>query len=173
MNIKSITKTIFLSIILIFSTAILFSSCKSNKKGADMTDNQKLAREWMLIEMDVKEGTSFSKEDFVKAKAKLDLTKLKEITTDIEGKRLAQGNAFMGCNNIFFTVSTNAKSDMRKNIEFSQAGMTRMACQENMELEAIFGKNLSDFTHYELEGHYLTLSSENGKKMKFIASDWD
>jgi heat shock protein HslJ len=166
-------KTFFLSIILIFSTSILLSSCKSNKKTATISENEKLARVWMLTEMNTNEGNTFSKEDFVKATAKLDLTKLKEITTDLEGKRLAQGSAFMGCNNIFFTISTNEKTSLSNNIAFSQVGMTRKACQENMELETSFGKNLADMITYQLEGQFLTLSSEDGKRMKFVAQDWD
>lgn len=165
--------SIFLSTLLIFSTAFLFSSCKSSKKVTDLTDDQKLARVWMMTEMDVNETNNFTKEDFIKAKAELNLTKLKEITTDLEGKRIAQGSAFMGCNNIFFTVSTSGKNDIKNNITFSQAGMTRKACQENMELETIFGKNISDMTSYKLEGQFLILSSEDGKRMKFVAQDWD
>ncbi|AFM04890.1 heat shock protein [Bernardetia litoralis DSM 6794] len=167
------TNSFFLSLLLIFSITILFSSCKSSKKTTTMTTNEKLARVWMLTEMDVKKEDSFSKEDFIKAKAELNLTKLSEITTDLEGKRLAQGSAFMGCNNIFFTISTNEKVNLSKNINFSQVGMTRKACQENMELEASFGKNLPNMITYELEGHFLTLSSEDGKRMKFVAQDWD
>lgn len=166
-------KSIFLSILLIFSTAFLFSSCKSNKKTATLTENEKLARVWMLTEMNINEENSFTKADFIKAGAKLDLTKLKEITTDLEGKRLAQGSAFMGCNNIFFTVSTNEKTNLSNNIAFSQIGMTRKACQENMELETSFGKHLTNMITFQLEGHFLTLSSEGGKRMKFIAQDWD
>ncbi len=166
-------KSLFLSVILIFSTSILFSSCKSNKKTSNLTDNQKLARVWMMTDMNLNDGNNFSKEDFIKAKAKVDLTKLKEITTDLDGKRIAQGNAFMGCNSIFFTVSTSAQNENKNDITFSQAGMTKMACQENMELEASFGKNISNMTTYHLEGHFLTLSSEDGKRMKFVAQDWD
>lgn len=167
------TKSIFLSIIFIFSTVFLFSSCKSSKNTTDITDAQKLARVWMLTDMNLNDGNNFSKEDFVKAGAKLDLTKLKEITTDLEGKRIAQGSAFMGCNSIFFTISTNDKANLSNTIAFSQIGMTRKACQENMELETIFGKNLSDMIKYQLEGQFLTLSSADGKRMKFIAQDWD
>ncbi len=165
-------KTIFLSVLLIFSATLLFSSCKSNKM-ANLTENEKLARVWMLTEMDVNEGNSFTKENFTKAGAKLDLSKLKEITTSVDGKRLAQGNAYMGCNNIFFTVATNGQANMRNNIEFLQVGMTRKACQENMELETSFGKNISEMNQYNLDGQFLTLSSANGKKMKFVAQDWD
>ena len=166
-------KSIFLSVLLIFSTAILFSSCKSGKKTANLTENEKLARVWMLTEMNVNEGNTFSKEDFTKASAKLDLTKLKDITTDLEGKRLAQGNAYMGCNNIFFTLSTNEKATLNNNISFYQVGMTRKACQQNMELETSFGKHLADMITYKLEGQSLILSSEDGKRMKFVAQDWD
>jgi heat shock protein HslJ len=167
------TKTFFLSIVFIFLTATLLSSCKSNKKTTNLSENEKLARVWMLTDMNVNEGNIFSKADFVKAGAKLDLTKLKEITTDLEGKRIAQGSAFMGCNNIFFTVSTNEKTNLNNNIVFSQVGMTRKACQENMELETSFGKNLANMTTYLLEGQFLTLSSADGKRMKFVAQDWD
>ncbi len=164
---------IFLSVLLIFSTAILFSSCKSGKPTSNLSKNEKLARVWMLIEMNVNEGNSFSKNDFTEAKAELNLTQLKEITTDLEGKRLAQGNAYMGCNNIFFTISTNEKSNLSNNINFSQVGMTKKACQENMELEASFAQNLAKMITYQLEGQFLTLSSEDGKRMKFVAQDWD
>ncbi|PIY08107.1 MAG: hypothetical protein COZ18_14050 [Flexibacter sp. CG_4_10_14_3_um_filter_32_15] len=166
------TKSIFLSVLLIFSTTILFSSCKSNKM-ANLTENEKLARVWMLTDLNLNDGNNFSKEDFVKAGAKLDLTKLKEITTDLEGKRIAQGSAFMGCNTIFFTISTNDKANSGNTINFSQVGMTRKACQENMELETRFSKNLSDMIEYQLDGHFLTLSSVDGKRMKFVAQDWD
>ena len=169
MNIKSI----FLSVIFIFLTICSFSSCKSNKQASNLTDEQKLARVWMLIDMNLNSSSNFSKEDFTKAGAKLDLTKLKEISTDLEGKRIAQGSAFMGCNNIFFTVSTTDKTNLKDNITFSQVGMTRKACQQNMELETTFGKHLSDMNTYQLEGQFLTLLSENGKRMKFVAQDWD
>lgn len=173
MTTKTHKQSILFFILFLSTSIFLFSSCKSNKKMVDITENEKLARVWMLTDMNVNEGNNFSKEDFVKAGAKLDLTKLKEITTDLEGKRIAQGSAFMGCNNIFFTVSTNDKTKLSNNITFSQVGMTRMACQENMELEASFGKNISTMTIYQLEGQFLTLSSEDGKRIKFIAQDWD
>jgi heat shock protein HslJ len=173
MTTKTHKKSILFFIIFLSTSIFLFSSCKSNKKTADLTDDQKLARVWMMTEMDVNQTNNFTKDDFIKAKAELNLTTLKDITTDLEGKRIAQGSAFMGCNNIFFTISTKGKSDRKKNITFSEAGMTRKACQENMELEAIFGKNLSEMTNYKLEGQFLTLSSEDGKRMKFVAQDWD
>ncbi|WP_338769326.1 META domain-containing protein [Bernardetia sp. ABR2-2B] len=173
MRIKSIFLSVTFIVFLLFSSSLLFSSCKSNKKTSNLAENEKLARVWMLTDMNVNEGSNFSKADFTKAGAKLDLTKLREITTDLEGKRLAQGSAFMGCNNIFFAVSTNEKTNLSNNIMFSQIGMTRKACQENMELEASFGKNLADMITYKLEGHFLTLSSEDGKRMKFVAQDWD
>ena len=169
MNIKSF----FLSLMLVFSTVFFISSCKSNKTTANLSNEQKLARVWMLTDLNLNDGSNFSKEDFTKAGAKLDLTQLKEITTDLEGKRMAQGSAFMGCNNIFFTISTTDKANLKDNISFSQVGMTRKACQNNMELETIFGKNLSEMNTYQLEGQFLTLLSESGKRMKFVAQDWD
>ena len=75
--------SIFLSTLLIFSTAFLFSSCKSSKKVTDLTDDQKLARVWMMTEMDVNETNNFTKECFIKAKVELNLTnKWLEVMTE-------------------------------------------------------------------------------------------
>ena len=42
-----------------------------------------------------------------------------------------------------------------------------------MDLETAFAKVLPTMTNYKVEGHYLTLSNAAGKKMKFVAADWD
>jgi heat shock protein HslJ len=48
-----------------------------------------------------------------------------------------------------------------------------MFCEDKMDLESAFGKALPTMNSYKVEGHYLTLSDENGDEMKFVAADWD
>ncbi|UOU99236.1 META domain-containing protein [Chryseobacterium daecheongense] len=57
-------------------------------------------------------------------------------------------------------------------MKISGVGSTMMACQ-NMVLETAFAKNFDKMTTFSVEGHFLTLSDEEGKVMKFVAADWD
>lgn len=110
----------------------------------------------MLVEF-----KNFSKDFLVKNKANLDLSATKSPKN--------QYNAFMGCNRMFMTADFQAGG----RAEFSKVNSTMMLCQENMELEMAFATELPKMKHYKIDGHFLTLSAENGEKMKFIAADWD
>ena len=118
--------------------------------------NPYIQREWMLISFE-----DFTKEQLIKNKAGINLTAEKK-----EG--MIRGGAFMGCNKIFFT------SEFKSNgkVKISGVGSTMMACQ-NMALETAFAKSFDKMTTYSVEGHFLTLSDEKGKVMKFVAADWD
>ncbi|MBD8082888.1 META domain-containing protein [Chryseobacterium sp. GCR10] len=104
---------------------------------------------------------NFTKEELVKSKAEINLT------SEIKDKKI-QGGAFMGCNRMFFTAEIKSKDK----IEISGVGSTLMAC-ENMKLEDEFSKEFKKVKNYKVEGHFLTLSDEEGNQMKFIAADWD
>lgn len=118
--------------------------------------NPSLQRQWMLVSFD-----QFSKEELVRNKAEINLTGIME-----KGK--IKGGANMGCNSMFFTseFKTNGK------VKISGVGSTLKACQ-NMELENAFIQKFDKMTSYSMEGHFLTLSDENGNSMKFLAADWD
>ncbi|KFF28152.1 META domain-containing protein [Chryseobacterium vrystaatense] len=118
--------------------------------------NPGLQRQWMLISFD-----QFSKEELIKNRAEINLTGAIE-----KGK--IRGGAHMGCNSMFFT--SEFKSD--GNVKISGVGSTLKACQ-NMELETAFGQKFDKMTNYTIEGHFLTLSDNNGNAMKFVAADWD
>lgn len=118
--------------------------------------NPHIQREWMLVSLE-----GFTKKQMVKNKAGINLTAEKE-----NGK--IRGGAFMGCNKMFFT--SEFKNGGK--VTISGVGSTMMACQ-NMDLETAFAKNFDKMTKYSIEGHFLTLSDENGNEMKFIAADWD
>jgi heat shock protein HslJ len=47
-----------------------------------------------------------------------------------------------------------------------------MACP-GIELEDEFSRSFKEMSHYQIEGHFLTLTDNQGHNMKFIASDWD
>lgn len=119
-------------------------------------ESKNLEREWMLVSFQ-----NFSKNDLVKADAKISLTKEDE-------KGNLKGGAKMGCNSIFFSA------ELQKNnkIAISDAGSTMMACQ-NMEIETAFLKSFPGVKTFTIEGHFLTLKDEKGNVMKFVAADWD
>lgn len=119
-------------------------------------ESNNLEREWMMVSFQ-----NFSKNDLVKAGAKISLTKENE-------KDKWKGGAKMGCNSIFFSA------ELQKNnkIEISDAGSTMMACQ-NMEIETAFLKSISGTKTLKVEGHFLTLTDQQGNEMKFVAADWD
>lgn len=118
--------------------------------------NHHIQREWMLVSFG-----NYVKEDLIKNNAKIDLT------SPVENGKI-KGKAFMGCNKIFFTSEFKSSGK----VKISGIGSTLMACQ-NMKLENDFSKNFKNITSYKIEGHFLTLSDNEGNSMKFIASDWD
>lgn len=136
-------KLSFLSLLL-----ILFFSASCSSQGKLPHYNRK----WMLVEFQ-----DFTKENLIKNKAFIDLTKKEN------------GGAKMGCNNMFFSY----KMKNSHQIEFSQVGSTMMYCDGNMKLEENFGKILPTMNHYEIKGHFLILKNDKGEKMKFVAEDWD
>ena len=129
---------------------LLLVNCSAITKAPENT-----SREWMLVEFQ-----DFSKEIMMSSKAKLDLSPIQT-----PGKFAAQ----MGCNNMFGTV------DFINNgtVKFSNVGATMMYCENRMELEAAFGRELPKMTQYKVQGHYLTLTDIKGNQMKFVAADWD
>ena len=133
-------------------------NCASSVKqdSNTTTRNYQIQREWMLVAFG-----NYSKPDLVKNKAEINLT------AKIEDGKI-RGGAYMGCNKMFF--SSEFKSNGK--VEISGLGSTMMACQ-NMKLEDDFSKSFKNMTHYKVEGHFLTLSDDNGNQMKFIAADWD
>ncbi|WP_257468802.1 META domain-containing protein [Chryseobacterium sp. D764] len=118
--------------------------------------NPSLQRQWMLISFD-----GFSKEQLIANKAEMNLT-ASMVDNEI------QGNAYMGCNQMSFV------SEFKKGgkVKISSGISTMKACQD-MNLEASFQKKIETMTKYSIEGHFLTLSDDQGNTMKFVAADWD
>lgn len=118
--------------------------------------NPYLQRQWMMVSFD-----GFSKDQLIAHKAEINLTGKTE-----KGKMY--GNAYMGCNQMAFT------SEFKKDgtVKITQGVSTLKACQ-NMDLETAFQKKFETMTKYSVEGHFLTLSDNQGNKMKFVAADWD
>lgn len=141
----------YISSFIVILALVLLTNCTSQNSNT----SAKVDREWMLIKFQ-----NFSKDLMVNNKAKLDLSN-KETPNRF--------GANMGCNKIFGQV--NFKND--GSVKFSEIGSTMMYCDRGMELEDAFGKALPTMTKYNISGHYLTLSDDNGNTMKFVASDWD
>lgn len=129
---------------------IFLANCSSQ-----MTNSENLKKEWMLVEFQ-----DFSKDLMVANKSNVNFTNIKD-----GGKFSAN----MGCNNMFGTATFSGNGM----VKFSQMGSTMMFCDKAMDLESAFGKALPTMTQYKIEGHYLTLSNNAGKSIKFVASDWD
>lgn len=118
--------------------------------------NPSIQRQWMLVSLD-----GFSKDQLIAHKAEINLTGKME-----KGK--IQGSAYMGCNRMSFT--SEFKNGGK--VKISQGVSTMKACQD-MNLESAFQKKFETMTTYSVEGHFLTLSDNQGSIMKFVAADWD
>lgn len=140
-----------ISIFIGFLCLGLILNCSSAK-----INNAQIQRQWMLVSF-----KNFTKEELVNSKAEINLT------SEIKDKKI-QGGAFMGCNRMFFTAEIKSKDK----IEISGVGSTLMAC-ENMKLEDEFSNELKKVKYYLVEGHFLTLTDDQGNQMKFVAADWD
>lgn len=103
----------------------------------------------------------YSKDFLLKTAAQLDLSTTKSPEN--------QYTANMGCNKLFL----KAKFYKNGTVEFSDLGGTQMYCEENMELEDMFSKELPTMKNYRIDGHFLYLDNGQGNVMKFIAADWD
>ncbi len=135
--------------------AILFLTLALNCSAVP-DKNPSLQRQWMLVSFD-----GFSKDQLIAHKAEINLT------GKMENGRI-QGSAYMGCNQMSFTSEFKKGST----IKISQGASTMKACQD-MSLETSFQKKIETMTKYSVEGHFLTLSDNQGNTMKFIAADWD
>ena len=138
-----------LSILILVSIFTFSCNCKKN---VSETPTQNINRVWILVEF-----KDYKKEYFVEQKAFLDMTNSERATSK------------MGCNNLSFSYSIKDG----KTIQFSQGIATRMYCQDNMKLENDFLNEIPSMKNYEVEGNFLTLTSDNGEKISFVAQDWD
>lgn len=138
--------------VIVFLIGIFFLQNCSTKNLV----SEEINRQWMLIEFQ-----NFSRDLMVKNRAQIDLASTKTTPN--------QYGAEMGCNKMFFT----AKFYSNGTVKFSDVGSTMMYCENNMELESAFGKELPKMTKYKIDGHHLTLSDNSGNTMKFVAADWD
>jgi heat shock protein HslJ len=138
-----------LSILILVSIFALSCSSKTNSVEAPKPH---MNRVWMLVAF-----KDYNKDYFVEKKAFLDMTN-SEIAT-----------SKMGCNSLSFSYSIKDE----KSIQFSQGIATRMYCQDHMKLETDFLKDLKLVKNYKVEGHFLTLTTSEGEKMRFVAQDWD
>ncbi len=118
--------------------------------------NPALQRQWMLISLD-----GFSKDQLIAKKAEMNLT-----ANMVDGKN--QASAYMGCNQMSFV----AEFKKGGKVKISKGISTMKACQD-MALETSFQKKIERMTRYSIQGHFLTLTDENGNSMKFVAADWD
>ncbi len=146
---------IYMKKILLSIFAVLFLGIVLNC-SAISDKNPALQRQWMLISFN-----GFSKDKLVAHQAEINLSGRME-----NGK--IQGSAYMGCNRMSFTAELKKGGK----VKISKGVSTTKACQD-MELETSFQKLFDTMTHYAVEGHFLTLSDENGNSMKFVAADWD
>ena len=118
--------------------------------------NPSLQRQWMLVSFD-----GFLKDQLIANKAEINLT-----ASIVDGK--IQGSAYMGCNQMSFV----SKFKKGGKVKISKGVSTMKACQD-MNLETSFQKKFETMTKYSVEGHFLTLTDDNGSSMKFVAADWD
>ena len=128
---------------------IMSFSCNC-KKNVTETPTQNINRIWMLVEFKV-----YKKEYFVEKKAFLDMTNSENVSAN------------MGCitQNFSYSIKNNS-------IKFKEKIRINMKCQE-MKLDIDFANSIIEMNSFSINAHKLTLTSNNGEKMVFIAQDWD
>lgn len=117
-------------------------------------EKQKLQRKWMLVAMQ-----GYTKQQLMQAGSFLDLSQNKEKNSP---------TIFLGCNKGSLQVEVSSKQRIR----FSQLATTKMSCSA-LSLENQLAKNLLQTTHYSINGHFLTLTTQEQDSLKFVAADWD
>jgi heat shock protein HslJ len=136
-----------MKIYLLIAMTLLTINCSSTKETKKSESNIK--RIWMLVEF-----MDFKKEDLVAKKAFVDFTQVDRIS------------AMMGCNNIGYDYVIKEN----KVITFSKGIATQMYC-DDMKLENEFTKTIELMSSYVIVDQKLTLTSNNGIKMVFVAQD--
>ena len=128
---------------------IMSFSCNC-KKNITETPTQNINRIWMLVEF-----KEYKKEYFVEKKAFLDMTNSENVSAN------------MGCitQNFSYSIKNNS-------IKFKEKIRINMKCQE-MKLDIDFANSIIEMNSFSINAHKLTLTSNNGEKMVFIAQDWD
>mgnify|MGYP000898247186 CR=1 FL=1 len=128
---------------------IMSFSCNC-KKNITETPTQNINRIWMLVEF-----KEYKKEYFVEKKAFLDMTNSENVSAN------------MGCitQNFSYSIKNNS-------IKFKEKIRINMKCQE-MKLDIDFANSIIEMNSFSINAHKLTLTSNNGEKMVFVAQDWD
>lgn len=133
----------------LFLVFIYIMACNTVK--SDGNNPQNLKRVWMLVQF-----SSFDKDYLTKKQAYLDLTQEQNASSK------------MGCNQMSFPYEVKKETE----IHFSDGMATKMYC-DDMKLETEFSKSITTVKSYSIDGHKLTLKTENGSTMSFVAQDWD
>lgn len=143
---KSIYLLSFLMLIM------LFSCCKTSKKGVADAHYSLLGTQWNLVALDgAKIGNEFALRPFI----------------TFDSTEHIQGN--LGCNTFFGTYSVSKKQKMTLNFD----GATKRLCPQ-MEVERDFIKALKrDISRYEIEGEELILYAGDDEVMRFTGVNLD
>jgi len=136
-----------MKIYLLLMMSIFTISCNSVKQTEKSESNIK--RIWMLVEF-----MDFRKEDLIAKKAFVDFTQVDRIS------------AMMGCNDIGYDCVIKDNNALT----FSKGIATQMYCDE-MKLENEFTRVIELMSSFVIVGQKLTLTSNNGIKMVFVAQD--
>lgn len=130
---------------------VLLVNCTSQ-----MADPSVYGRQWMMVGF-----KQYDKNFLIDKNAQLDMSPTKNAPNNFR--------AYMGCNTLFVEIQffTNGKMNV------GSIRNTKMNCEENGGLEQSFITELAKGTKYQIDGHYLTISTSSGTEIKFVAADWD
>jgi heat shock protein HslJ len=105
-------------------------------------------------------GTEWQLHDLGRSPAPLGAGGRRATLTFSDSARVA---GFAGCNRYFGSYTIDGAT-----LRFGAIGMTRMACQEGMELEQQLARALDLTRTYQLNGNGLTLAGESGPLARFV-----
>lgn len=127
-------------------STLLLAACQPNTPPATSAPSA-LAGDWALVELDAQPAPTGAG------------GKRATLTFNVDSTRVS---GFAGCNRIAASFSLAADS-----IRFGPAIMTKMACNEGMELEGRVAAVLGNAVRYQLASGQLTLLGPSGSLAKF------
>lgn len=141
---------------LLYTALILLQGCcahtnTSTQSPPPIPPQAELKRVWMITEF-----PHIPRERLVQLQARLDLTQLPHAT------------AHLGCHDFAFRVQMEQGA-----FRIHALAPTEPVCDHDTEWLAQFNQFIRHAQSYQVQGHFLTLTTSHGETVRFVAQDWD
>lgn len=140
---------------LLYTALILLKGCCAHPEITSpppVPADAMLKRVWMVTEF-----RTVPHEQLIQLQARLNLTQLPDAMMQL------------GCHDFAFRAQMN-QGQIRIH---ALAPADESICNHDTELATQFNQFIRQAQFYRVEGHFLTLTANNGETMRFVAQDWD